>query len=68
MDSHASVNALLERITSAASTLPADGSLEPETRRELQDIVKELGFALETPLDTLNRFNFLVRFLQTPTL
>ncbi|KAL8754937.1 MAG: hypothetical protein Q9184_004952 [Pyrenodesmia sp. 2 TL-2023] len=64
MDSQSSVNALVERIASATSNLSTDGSLPPDTRKELQDTAKELVFALEMPLDTLNRFIFLSKPFQ----
>lgn len=66
MDSQSSVKALIERLSSAGSNMPADGSLQPETRKDLQKTAKELNFALETPLDTFNRLVFLVSTPDAP--
>ncbi|KAL8869656.1 MAG: hypothetical protein Q9174_004105 [Haloplaca sp. 1 TL-2023] len=40
--------------------LPDDKALQPAIRKELQGLVKEAGFALEQPLNTMNRLVFLV--------
>ncbi|KAL8971453.1 MAG: hypothetical protein Q9197_003269 [Variospora fuerteventurae] len=61
MDSQPSLKAIIEQVSQAGSDLPAEGALQPEARIHLQNLVKQLGFALETPLDTLNRLVFSVR-------
>lgn len=61
MDSQPSIKTLIEQVSKAGSDLPADGSLQPEARIKLQEMVKQLGFALEIPFDTLNRLVFSVR-------
>ncbi|KAI4088972.1 MAG: hypothetical protein LQ344_005724 [Seirophora lacunosa] len=58
MNPQPSVKEMVERISRAASDLPPEGPLQPEARNQLQDLVKQLGFALETSLDTLNRLVF----------
>ncbi|KAL8715416.1 MAG: hypothetical protein Q9220_000750 [cf. Caloplaca sp. 1 TL-2023] len=57
MDAQPSIDFLLERISIVhqASKLSADGSMQLETRDELRGLIKEAGFALETPFDTMNR-------------
>ncbi|KAL8699111.1 MAG: hypothetical protein Q9224_001554 [Gallowayella concinna] len=55
MDSKTLIIPLLEEISNANSSMSTDGSLEPHVRRNLQDLVKQLGFALESPFETLNR-------------
>lgn len=64
MNPQPSVKEMVERISRAASDLPPEGPLQPEARNQLQDLVKQLGFALETSLDTLNRLVFSVRILE----
>ncbi|KAL8770523.1 MAG: hypothetical protein Q9209_003779 [Squamulea sp. 1 TL-2023] len=54
MDALTSIQPLIERI-SILSSSNSDGSLQPHTRKELQSLVKKLGFALESPFETLNR-------------
>ncbi|KAL8941132.1 MAG: hypothetical protein Q9216_002431 [Gyalolechia sp. 2 TL-2023] len=59
MDSYSSVKPLIEQIVDVSSSASAATSLQPEVRMKLQSLVKELGFALETPWDTLSRLSFL---------
>ncbi|KAI4177500.1 MAG: hypothetical protein LQ343_000481 [Gyalolechia ehrenbergii] len=59
MDSYTSVKPLIEQIANMGSGVAANSSLQPEVRRKLQNLAKELGFALETPWDTLSRLSFL---------
>ncbi|KAL8777972.1 MAG: hypothetical protein Q9213_007624 [Squamulea squamosa] len=54
MDASTSIKPLIERISILGPSDP-DGSLQPHTRKELQSLVKKLGFALESPFETLNR-------------
>ncbi|KAL8957785.1 MAG: hypothetical protein Q9183_005969 [Haloplaca sp. 2 TL-2023] len=56
VESLKALKALGDRITE----LPTDDTLRPQIRKELQGLVKEAGFALEQPLDTMNRLVFLV--------
>ncbi|KAL8946952.1 MAG: hypothetical protein Q9222_006717 [Ikaeria aurantiellina] len=55
MDSQPSLQSLLERIAVEAAKLPTDGSLQPEARNKLRGLLKQAGFALETPIDTMDR-------------
>ncbi|KAI4128674.1 MAG: hypothetical protein LQ338_002620 [Usnochroma carphineum] len=59
MASENSVKAIVEEIASIQSDLPSDGSLQPKARKKLQGLAKELGFALESPFETMNRLTFL---------
>ncbi|KAL8860048.1 MAG: hypothetical protein Q9178_003597 [Gyalolechia marmorata] len=54
MDSSSDITHLIKHIASV-STSNTDGSLEPQTRQELQSLLKRLSFALESPFETLNR-------------
>lgn len=60
MDSSAPVRHLIKQITDVGWDISTESSLQPEVRKKLQSLAKELGFALETPWDTLGRLSFLV--------
>lgn len=60
MDSAAPIKPLLEQISTLGSSVDTSGELQPHVRRDLQDVVKKLGFALESPFETLNRLVVLV--------
>ncbi|KAL8826090.1 MAG: hypothetical protein Q9170_007542 [Blastenia crenularia] len=59
MESNLPVMLLVERLAGVGAALPADGPMPPEARLKLQNLAKELGFALETPLNTFNRLSIL---------
>ncbi|KAL8942614.1 MAG: hypothetical protein Q9211_001312 [Gyalolechia sp. 1 TL-2023] len=64
MDSYASVKHLIEQIANVGSDVAVNSSLQPEVRKKLQSLAKELGFVLETPWDTLSRLSFLYKIVR----
>ena len=59
MDDIESLKAL-KALGGRIAELPADEALHPAKRKELRGLIKAAGFALEQPLDTMNRLVFLV--------
>ncbi|KAL8692998.1 MAG: hypothetical protein Q9218_002087 [Villophora microphyllina] len=60
------VKTLIERISNLGSDLKTDGMLQPEIQKKLQDLTKELTFAVESPRDALGRLAFVVREMRSP--
>ncbi|KAL8729517.1 MAG: hypothetical protein Q9166_004689 [cf. Caloplaca sp. 2 TL-2023] len=55
METTSDIKSLVDQISSVISQIPSNDRLEPQACKELQGLVKQLSFALETPIDTLNR-------------
>lgn len=55
------INSLAQKVAHLAENGFKNGPIDKSGRRELQDAVRKLGLALETPNDTMSQFFLSVR-------